>query len=123
MKPKNGQKKSKTNPKGAGRPHIKIDPLQVEKLAMIQCTQDEMSAVLGCSVDTLHRNYADVIKKGWEEGKMSLRRLQYKSAEAGDRTLLIWLGKQYLGQRDKTELSGDQDKPISIIFKGVKKLP
>jgi hypothetical protein len=33
--------------------------------------------------------------------KISIRRQQLKLAEAGNATMLIWLGKQVLGQRDK----------------------
>ena len=47
-------------------------------------------------------------------GKTSLRRAQWLSAQKGNPTMLIWLGKQYLGQRDKSshELSGPDGKPI-----------
>lgn len=45
------------------------------------------------------------LENGRKEGKMSLRRLQWKSAQAGDRTMLVWLGKQYLGQTDKQNVS------------------
>ena len=39
----------------------------------------------------------------------------------GNAALLIWLGKQFLGQRDKTELSGPEDttgkpQPLEIRF-------
>lgn len=37
-------------------------------------------------------------------GKASLRRMQFKSAEDGNVTMQIWLGKQMLGQRDKSEI-------------------
>lgn len=85
----------------AGRPKFKIDYVAVEKLANIQCTQEEIATFLGCSVDTLQRDkeFCGIYKKGRENGKMSLRRTQYKLAEKNV-TMAIWLGKQYLGQRD-----------------------
>lgn len=85
------------------RPRLKIDPAQVEALARIHCTHEEMAAVLGCSTDTLTRRFADVIEKGRDQGKASLRRKQFELAMKGDRTMLVWLGKQVLGQRDKQE--------------------
>lgn len=50
---------------------------------------------------------------------MSLRRMQYRAACAGDRTILIWLGKQYLGQRDKQDLDvhvTDQRKAVEATI-------
>lgn len=41
------------------------------------------------------------MNKGLARMKISLRRKQIQLADDGDRTMLIWLGKQHLGQRDK----------------------
>lgn len=89
----------------AGRPKKKIDYQTVEKLASIQCTQEEISNFLGISTKTLQRDdeFCRIYKKGLENGKMSLRRWQYKKAQDGNVSMLIWLGKQYLGQTDKVE--------------------
>ena len=89
--------------KKRGRPKIELDPKQVETLAGLQLSYDEMGAVLGCSPDTLSRNYADPIKRGRENAKASLKRKQFEVAMKGHVTMLIWLGKQYLGQSDKQE--------------------
>lgn len=90
------------------RPKFKIDYEMVEKLAAIQCTQQEIASFLGCSVDTLQRDetFCGLYKKGQENGKMSLRRIQYKLAEKNP-TMAIWLGKQYLKQRDNIEVEHD----------------
>lgn len=92
------------------RPPKPIDSKQVMELAKISCTMNEMAAVLGCSVDTLERRFADIIKEGREHGRMSLKRKQYEVAMGGNVTMLIWLGKQLLDQSEKvvqrTELSG-----------------
>jgi hypothetical protein len=84
-----------------GRPKKNIDPLQVEKLAAINCSYAEMAAVLNCSVDLLQRRFPQVIEKGRETGKMSLKRKQYEVAMSGNVTMLIWLGKIILGQREE----------------------
>ncbi len=107
MSETNGQAKRKSfNP--AGRPLKNINPQQVAELAAIGCTMIEMAAVLDCSVDTLENRFSDVIKKNRQEFKMSLRRFQYRAAEEGDRTMLVWLGKQYLEQTDKREQTNTQ---------------
>lgn len=94
--------------KKTGRPKIEIDMGLVEKLANIQCTEEEIASVLGCSVDTLARqpSFAEIYKKGKEFGKSSLRRTQWKLAQSNT-TMAIWLGKQYLGQTDKVETMTD----------------
>jgi hypothetical protein len=62
-----------------------------------------MGAVLGCDASTLTRRYASVIETGRQTGKMSLKRKQWEVAMGGNVTMLIWLGKQNLGQTDKIE--------------------
>lgn len=91
---------------GGGRPKFIIDYDKAEKLSSIQCTIKEIASVLGCSEDTLERDekFCGLHKRGLENGKASLRRLQWKSAEGGNVTAQIWLGKQYLGQRDKEDV-------------------
>lgn len=85
----------------AGRPKKEIDYEAVEKLASIQCTQEEIANFLNLSVRTLQRDeeFCRLYKKGQDNGKMSLRRTQFKLAEKNP-SMAIWLGKQYLGQRD-----------------------
>jgi hypothetical protein len=98
------------------RPKKKIDGDLVKKLASIQCTMIEIAAVVGCSVDTLERRYADIIKEGKENGKMSLRRKQYEVAMTGNTGMLVWLGKQYLGQSDKVEEKVEQAVKQEVTY-------
>ena len=56
---------------------------------------------MGCSVDTLNRNYGDVINTGRTLGKVTLRRAQWRNAiEKNNVTMQIWLGKNVLNQTD-----------------------
>ena len=88
----------------AGRPKFKIDYETVRKLASIMCTESEIASFLGCDVRTLQRDkdFVAVYKEGKETGKMSLRRMQWKLAEKSY-AMAIFLGKQYLGQKDVVE--------------------
>jgi hypothetical protein len=86
--------------KSVGRPKIEIDEELLYKLAQIHCTMREMVDIMGVSQDTLKRNYAHIIDKGKSEGKMRLRRKQIEVAMSGNHTMLIWLGKQMLGQSE-----------------------
>ncbi len=88
-----------------------------------------MAAVLGVSVDTIQRRkrsseeFCGAIKRGQATTRNSLRRLQLKKALEGNVTMLIWLGKQLLGQSDAQTLSheGPQHGPIQYIE--VERLP
>lgn len=94
----------------AGRPKKEIDYDVVEKLAKIQCTQEEIASFLNISTRTLQRDekFMELFNRGRENGKMSLRRIQWKHAEKSA-TMAIWLGKQYLGQRDNIEVSNTEE--------------
>ena len=66
--------------------------------------------------DEGHVSFSEYLKKHGAKGKMSLRRKQFEVANAGSIPMLIWLGKQQLGQADKSEtsLSGPNGGPIAI---------
>ena len=89
----------------AGRPKKEINYDFVTELANIQCTQEEIAGVLKISVRTLQRDeeFCRIYKNGMLNGKMSLRRKQWEAVNEGNVTMLVWLGKQYLGQKDKIE--------------------
>lgn len=99
-----------------GRPKLELNEQDIENLASIQCTDEEIAAVLGCSSDTLTRNYAEALQRGKAKGRASLRRRQWKASQDGNATLLIWLGKQILGQRDQSDvnLGGQPDNPLKV---------
>jgi len=96
------------------RPKLPIDEEQVKKLAMIQCTNAEMAAVLKCSPDTLERRFAAIIKEGREIGRSSLKREMYKRAMQGNTTMLVWLSKNQLGYSDRAEINSNVDVSISV---------
>lgn len=98
------------------RPKKPIDYETVEKLANIQCTQEEIASFLDISVRTLQRDeeFCRLFKKGRENGKMSLRRIQFKLAEKNT-SMAIFLGKQYLGQKDTPEVQIGGDGILSEL--------
>lgn len=92
------------------RPRKEIDITQFRKLCQIQCTLSEIADWFECSEDTIERwckrelekSFADIHRTYSVDGKISLRRTQFKLAEKNV-TMAIWLGKQYLGQKDTHE--------------------
>ncbi|MDD6757349.1 MAG: hypothetical protein PUE33_04730 [bacterium] len=97
-------------PTKMGRPEIKIKKEDFEKLCALQCTEEEIAGFYDCSVDTINNwckktydeTFSETYKKKSAKGKMSLRRYQMKLAER-NASMAIFLGKQYLGQRDVIE--------------------
>lgn len=102
-----------------GRPRKEIDLETFKGLCFIQCSLTEIAGVLDVSTDTVERwclrelemPFAEAFKKYSAGGKMSLRRSQFKLAEK-NATMAIWLGKQYLGQRDDIAESVDSQSDI-----------
>ena len=115
---------------GRGRPRIEIDFEQFRKLCAIQCTFSEIASWFKCSEDTienwckreLKKNFSDAYKTYSADGKISLRRYQFKMAEHNV-SMAIWLGKQWLGQKEmqSVEVSENVDETIKRMneyFKG-----
>lgn len=98
------------------RPTREIDYKTVEKLASIACADSEIAHVIGftpewiCKRKKTDEKLAKAIERGREKGRAALRRLQWNLANKGNATMLIWLGKQLLGQRDeaRTVVAGEQ---------------
>lgn len=88
------------NNKGGRGRKTPINLKQLEALAEINCTEREMAQVLGISQSSLSKRYRNLIDQIRLRGKCSLRRWQWKKAEEGNTTMLIWLGKNELGQSD-----------------------
>ena len=82
-----------------GRPHKVIDEQLLLQLASIQCTYEELAAAFDCDRDTLRDNYSAIIEKGRENGRKSLRRLQFEHAKKSW-GMALFLGKIYLGQKE-----------------------
>lgn len=101
----------------AGRPRktFKLSGEQITDLAAIGCTDEEIAQLADVSEFTLRRYFQPELKKGRANLRERLRRKQLKMALDDENvTMAIWLGKQYLGQRDRQEVSGDEDRPIRI---------
>jgi hypothetical protein len=99
-------------PAETGRPRADMNLDTIERAASIGCTTNEIAALLDISPSTLFlrmnqdAEIHDAIERGRDKGRATLRRNQWQKAMAGSDTMLIWLGKQMLGQRDQTAITG-----------------
>ena len=103
----------------AGRPRKKIElkpETVITHLAQIHCSKTEISKILGISVDTFDRHYAELYDKERVTGKTRLRKaMMHCALQDGNVTMMIWLAKNYLGMTDKTsmELTGRDGGPVA----------
>lgn len=102
---------------GMGRRNIPINKEEFEKLCGLYCTCLDIAGWFHCSVDTIERwvkrtydgrTFAEVFKEYSARTTASLRRKQIDVALSGQVAMLIWLGKQHLGQSDKIEQKVEQ---------------
>lgn len=98
----------------------RIDKKQFENLCGLQCTLLEICDFFDVEDDTLNSwckktygtTFSEVFKQKRGKGQISLRRMQWKLAEK-NAAMAIFLGKQYLGQKDKIEYTDDGMKSIN----------
>lgn len=123
VKPKKKPAKKKAVKNKGGRPQVVIEYSKLDAMCAIHCTGEECAAILGMDYDSLnkalkrdgHGGFTDYFTQKGANGKMSLRRKQYDQAMSGNSTMLIWLGKQWLGQADKIEEKHESDGKIRDI--------
>ena len=97
-----------------------INDRELEKLAQLNCSLEELASHYGTTITWLHNNKLDVIKRGRDAMKLKLRQRQIEVALDNQHpkqvTMLIFLGKSMLGQSDKVEITTTQiTKAPSLI--------
>ena len=97
-----------------GRDSKVIPPEEVYKLAAIGCKDGEIASWFGIDGNTLRYNFSAELTKGRETLKQSLRKAQLQVALNGNPTMLIFLGKVILGQREDS-LDNDEHKILPWI--------
>lgn len=111
-----------------GKPKVDIDQTQFENLCRIQCTLVEIANWFNCSEDTVQRwckkTYKLTFSECWQKfavgGLISLRRSQFKLAEHNV-AMAIFLGKNYLGQRDTPETNNEEQlKKLDEVLAEIK---
>ena len=98
-----------------GRPKLNIDGDKISGWISYGATVREIADVENCSEDHIHTVFRDKITKGKAQRNIRLRKAQFELALSGNCSMLIWLGKQYLGQKDApTPDRGSLPKGFSV---------
>jgi DNA-binding Lrp family transcriptional regulator len=93
------------------RKPVPLDDAKIVKLASCGLTNAEIADLLGVSEATLKRRAQVALSAGRAQLKLRLRKKQIAVALKGNVSMLIWLGKVYLGQRESTEGQADDHLP------------
>ena len=130
-----------TKKKQGGRPPVTWDRDDIQRFKTL-CAQfntlDDICAVMGVTDKTLVRlintylyeditghkrrgtakpvRFSEAFNKYSANGRMSLRREQFRSAMNGNVTMQIWLGKQYLGQVEQPDTTVNVDVAPRFYF-------
>ena len=92
---------------------------RVIELSKSLATYEEIAAEFDVSIQLIkleagrNPDFKAAIDRGRNLARISLRHKQYELAMAGDRVMLIWLGKQWLGQKNDPE--EEKKKPVNPL--------
>jgi hypothetical protein len=99
---------------GRGRRKRVVVPKDVYELAVIGCNDREIARWFDLDENTLRYNFSDIMEKGREDLKHTLRRAMIKNALSGNAALQIFLAKNMLGMSDTPNQSEDK-KPLPWV--------
>ena len=83
----------------------------VYKLAALGCNNREIATWFDIDDQTLSYNFKDILAKGREDLKHSLRRAMLKNAMSGNAALQIFLAKNLLGMSD-SPMNSEANTPL-----------
>jgi len=88
-----------------------VNPDEIYNLSAIGCNDSEIARWFDIAETTLKSNFSDILAKGREDVKMTLRRAMLKNALNGNAVMQIWLSKNMLGMSDNPTKS-EENKPL-----------
>lgn len=95
-----------------GRDKVVVPPDQVQELAALGCSNTDIAKFYGVTEQTIRYNFSDIIAKGKEELKITLRRSMLKNAtQHMNAAVQIFLAKNILGMSSEP-ISSDANTPL-----------
>lgn len=117
---------TETNPPSPkmGRPKKEIDDRLFDQLIQLPLIKSDIGHAFNCSEDTLERyvkarfecTFAELQAQKRQNFKRNILAKQLEMAMKGNVALLIWLGKNYLDQKEKIETEETGNKSINITI-------
>lgn len=106
------------------RPEKQIDWKKVDAMLEAHCNGTEIAAQFGMHPDTFYKRVEKEYNMGFSEyfqqkkatGKSNLKFAQYKKALGGNTSIQIWLGKNWLGQREEPKEEKEFDGKLSVLL-------
>jgi len=132
-KPGPNKKPHEVNPpEGKFRPVKPIDWKLVDSLLMSGCTGVEIASHFDMHPITFYQrveqqygtSFTNYSSEKKQKGESLLRHKQFEIAMKGDKTMLVWLGKNRLGQRETEEKTflAPNDAYLTTIIEELKSL-
>ncbi len=117
-----GQSDSSKNLKKRTRPPKEIDVEKLKEFLAVNMPVRRIAHFFNCTPETLYNKYRDLIIESNVDFEYQIRLAQLKAANELNPTMLIWLGKQVLGQSDEQKVTVEQKPSVSdIVFVPLKK--
>lgn len=106
------------------RPEKHIDWSMVDKLLQAHCPGTEIAASFDMHPETFYDRVKKEFGTGFTEysqqkkkkGKNNLRLAQLKNALEGNTSMQVWLGKNWLGQKDEPREEKEFDGNLSVLL-------
>ena len=127
IKRKHRRKNEPKSTRPVGRPKVELNVAQIQRMAAVGLTQDEVATIFGVSVSTIAERpeFSEAHKRGRANLSESIKREQVKQAFykgknpaiiSMKKTMLIWLGKQYCDQKERQEIGGPDGKSLFVLM-------
>jgi len=109
-------KSEKVEEKKRGRKKIELPEDKIQELASFGLTDKDIAHYMEVDEGTLRNNFRLFLTKGRIDLKKKLRVKQIEMAMKGNVLMLIWLGKNYLGQSDNPNFEDVEEKIKKLEF-------
>jgi hypothetical protein len=106
-------KRKAGRPKGSFK-ELAISEDEIFELARGGVAVEDIAKLAGCDSDTIRARYRKTLERGRAQKRVDLHAWQFKCAREGNPTMLIWLGKQHLGQCDTPPPAVESEGPITM---------
>ena len=91
---------------------------RVDELASIGMKTRDIAILTGMAEKAVERRFASSLSKRRVERRAELLRKQWDVGLKGDKTLLIWLGKNYGEQSDRADVTSGGE-PLKVIVERI----